>query len=151
MDLEGEFVIISHVEGVKSEVQQKLKRAAEIIRGMMESNAKLHITKAVYDTPETWYRRTGLLRNSITAQVTEDKGDTCIVVGTDVEYAPYVELGTGQYAKGGDGRKTPWAYTGSDGNVHHTFGMHPRPYLRPAVEDHANQYKAVIENELRNL
>ena len=64
---------------------------------------------------------TGNLRNSITHfQQGEDE-----YVATNVHYAPYVELGTRRM-------KTP------------------RPYLKPAAEDHAAEYKAVLENELRN-
>ena len=141
------YRIISHVAEVKAALETQLARAAEICRGTMESHAKLNITRRVYDTPETWYVRTGLLRNSITAQVAKDGDDTVVVVGTNVNYAPYVELGTGRYAKDG-GRQTPWMYMGSDGRMHRTSGMHPRPYLRPAVEDHAEEYMRIIEREL---
>ena len=143
------YRVISHVAEVKAALREQIARAAEVCRGTMESHAKQEITKGVYDTPETWYRRTGLLRNSITAQVAEDDGDTCVVVGTNVEYAPYVELGTGVYASDGGGRSTPWAYIGSDGQRHVTVGMRPRPYLRPAVEDNAEEYKRIISTELR--
>ena len=142
------YRVISHVAEVKAALREQLAHAAEICRGTMESHAKLNITHGVYDTPETWYRRTGLLRNSITAQVAEDDGDTCVVVGTNVEYAPYVELGTGVYASDGGGRSTPWAYIGSDGKRHVTSGMVPRPYLRPAVEDNAQEYMRIIRQEL---
>lgn len=42
---------------------------------------------------------TGNLRNSITHQV--DDGESTVYIGTNVEYAPYVELGTGRYTEGG--------------------------------------------------
>ena len=143
-------IVVSHVGEYRQALEQTIDRAAEIIRGMMESNAKQEITEAVYDTPETWYRRTGLLRNSITAQTAKDGDDTCVVVGTNVNYAPYVELGTGIYATGGSrAHRLPWWYMGSDGQMHRTFGTAARPYLRPAVEDYARQYKNVLESELR--
>lgn len=61
-------------------------RAIEIIGGMMEANAKKEVTKAVYDTPQGWYRRTGALRNSITHRVESDGGS--VIVGSNLEYAP---------------------------------------------------------------
>jgi len=62
---------------------------------------------------------TGNLRNSITHfQKDEDE-----YIGTNVEYAPFVELGTRR--------------------------MSARPYLRPAAQDHADEYKAIFEAELR--
>ena len=38
---------------------------------------------------------TGNLRNSISHQV--DEAESAVYIGTNVEYAPYVELGTGKY------------------------------------------------------
>lgn len=44
---------------------------------------------------------TGNLRSSITHEVEGNEG----VVGTNVEYAPYVEFGTGLFSSQGDGRQ----------------------------------------------
>lgn len=41
---------------------------------------------------------TGNLRNSITHQV--DDGESAVYIGSNVEYATYVELGTGQIRRG---------------------------------------------------
>ena len=68
----------------------------------------------------------------------------------NMEYGPYVELGTGIYAEGGGGRPTPWVYQDSEGNWHHTRGQEPQPYLRPAVKDHAQTYRNILEDELKN-
>lgn len=43
---------------------------------------------------------TGALRNSITYEVMGNEG----IVGTNLEYAPYVEFGTGLFSSQGDGR-----------------------------------------------
>lgn len=48
----------------------------------------------------------GQLRNSITHEIDNNDG----YVGTNLEYAPYVEFGTGLFSKEGNGRKTPWSY-----------------------------------------
>lgn len=50
----------------------------------------------------------GRLRNSIAHTVEEESGAYTAMIGSAVEYAPYVELGTGQYYPGG--RPTPWIY-----------------------------------------
>lgn len=65
---------------------------------------------------------TGNLRNSITHEV--DDGEPAAYIGTNVEYAPYVCLGT----------------------IH----MKAQPFLKPAVADHASEYRKIIENELKN-
>ena len=91
---------------------------------------------------------TGALRNSISHAV--DDGEPAAYVGTNSEYAPYVELGTGTYAEGGGGRPTPWVYQDVKGDWHMTHGQRAQPYLKPAVADHAQQYRDIIEGELKN-
>ena len=63
---------------------------------------------------------TGRLRNSITHAL---EGDRAVLIGTDVEYGRYVELGTTR--------------------------SKAQPYLRPAAEGHASQYRSIVEDELR--
>lgn len=89
---------------------------------------------------------TGNLRNSITHQVDDHE----VYIGTSSEYAAYVELGTGKYAKGGGGRPTPWVYQDAKGDWHKTEGQRAQPYLKPAIADHAQTYKNIIEDELKN-
>lgn len=63
---------------------------------------------------------TGNLRGSITHEV--DTGEKAVYIGTNVEYAPYVELGTS--------RQTA------------------QPFLKPAATEHGDQYRQVLENAL---
>lgn len=88
---------------------------------------------------------TGNLRNSITHTVDED--EPAAYIGTNNEYAAYVELGTGKYVSGG--RPTPWVYQDEKGNWHRTNGQKAQPYLKPAIADHANAYRKIIEDELK--
>lgn len=91
---------------------------------------------------------TGNLRNSITHVV--DKEEPAVYIGTNSEYGPYVELGTGIYAEGGGGRPTPWVYQDANGNWHYTRGNKAQPFLKPAAADHAAQYRDILESELKN-
>lgn len=88
---------------------------------------------------------TGNLRNSITHQVQSE--ETTAYIGTNSEYAAYVELGTGKYYPGG--RPTPWVYQDAKGNWHMTHGQRAQPYLKPAVADHVSTYKTIIHDELK--
>ena len=88
---------------------------------------------------------TGNLRNSITHTVDEE--EPAAYIGSNAEYAAYVELGTGKYISGG--RPTPWVYQDEKGNWHRTHGQKAQPYLKPAVSDHANTYRKIIEDELK--
>ena len=91
---------------------------------------------------------TGNLRNSITHKV--DTSEPAAYIGTNNEYAVYVELGTGEYAEGGGGRPTPWVYQDDKGNWHHTHGQRAQPFLRPALADHKKTYKNILEDELKH-
>lgn len=63
---------------------------------------------------------TGRLRSSITHMT--KPSDNAVYVGTNVEYGPYVELGT----------------------VH----MEARPFLKPAAADHADAYRAILRRHM---
>lgn len=105
------FIFHSNAKQVTDAVDAAVSRALEICGGKAESYAKM---LCPVDT--------GNLRNSITHQRTGPKEE---VIGSNVEYAPYVELGTKK--------------------------MKSRPFLRPAAENHAAEYKAIIENELAKI
>lgn len=89
---------------------------------------------------------TGNLRNSISHKVAED--EPAAYIGTNTEYAAYVELGTGKYYPGG--RPTPWVYQDANGSWHWTAGNKAQPFLKPAVANHARTYRSIIEDGLKN-
>ena len=82
------------------------------------------------------------LKNSITHAVIEETA----YIGTVVEYAPYVEMGTGKYTPGG--RQDPWVYQDDEGNWHRTEGVKARPFMKPAVANHQNEYIHIMKEEL---
>ena len=87
----------------------------------------------------------GDLRRSITHTVVTEGEEVKGKVYTPLEYAPYVEYGTGLFAEGGNGRQdVPWCYRDEKtGEFVYTSGQHPIPYLRPALED--NRLKVIEE------
>lgn len=91
--------------------------------------------------------KTSRLKNSITHKV--DKAEPAAYIGTNVEYAPYVEFGTGSESSTGGGTpKTKWGYMGDDGKYHVGKPMKPQPFLKPAVADHVGTYRNIIKDEL---
>lgn len=68
---------------------------------------------------------TGRLRNSITHQV--QSGEKAVYIGTNVEYAVYVEL--------------------NDKAKHTTGQAH---FLRDAARNHGDNYRMIIKGELQN-
>lgn len=101
-------IFTGHADEIISELNDRIDAGMEIIG----SAAAQH---AVDLTPV----RTGNLRRSI-----ENKpvGNHSQEIGTDVEYAVYVELGT---------RK-----------------MRAQPYLRPAAENHKSEYVEILRNAI---
>ncbi len=126
--------IVDNSEKVKEELQAACLRALERCGMVAEGLAKKQVPVD-----------TGNLRNSITHQVESD--EPAVYIGSNSEYAAYVELGTGKYYPGG--RQTPWVYQDAKGNWHLTHGQRAKPYLKPAVADHVAEYRGIIEQELK--
>lgn len=129
----------------EKEVQDALKTGLRMVGMKAESYAK---SLAPVDT--------GLLRNSITFAIggelthiaeyadnqgenresygssapADEKGTITLYVGTNVHYAPYQELG------------------------HRTVNgewVDPQPFLRPALENHSEEYKQIIIGALNTI
>lgn len=122
-----------------------LKAKEEDIEKALETIGKVAVRYAKELCPVD----TGNLRNSISHEV--DMSDNSVAIGTNIKYAPYVEFGIGKFAEGGDGRPTPWAYQDpKTGEWIWTHGSKPQPYLRPAIDNHLQEYKDFIKQELQS-
>ena len=88
---------------------------------------------------------TGALRRSITSEVTDEDGAIIGTIFTPLEYAPYVEYGTGLFAESGKGRQTPWSYQDDEGNWHTTRGQKPQPFMRPALDENREKIVRLIK------
>ncbi len=142
---------------LRRQILDRLEIAGEFVEG--QAKLKLRNQKAVDE---------GTLMGSINYKV--NKKDLSVTIGTRVEYAPYVEFGTGEFAESGNGRKGGWFYVTDrkhdkglfireteDGKfLYFTKGMKPRPFLKPALEENkpeikriltGNGFKAIIEDE----
>ena len=104
-----DYELKDNSEEVKSTMTGALARALEKIGLVAEGYAK---RLCPVDT--------GRLRNSITHA---DDGEA-EYIGTNVEYAPYVELGTSR--------------------------TRAQPYLKPAVVNHSDEYKKIVEAEMQD-
>lgn len=92
---------------------------------------------------------TGRLRDSVDYRV--DRQELVGYVGTNCEYAIYVEFGTGEFAEKNNGRKGGWVYTTPDGKTYFTYGQPPRPYLRPAFRKNKKQIQKILEDYMKLL
>ena len=125
-----------------AELTRAKARTMEIIGLKAEGYAKkLCPVGTVESTGKKGYRG-GTLRNSITHTVDGD----VLSVGSNVEYAPYVELGTGPHFEPPPDWET---FTSKRGSGVGRGYVKPRRYLQPAIEEHKDEYKTIAENELK--
>ena len=87
--------------------------------------------------------QTARLRNSIDHRVDEE--ELTGYVGSNVDYAVYVEFGTGEFAENGQGRKGGWVYQDPSGEWFFTWGQEPQPYLRPAFRQNKGRIEALAK------
>lgn len=123
-------------------VKRELERAA--IRGLIKASLLVE-GQAVLLAPVD----KGGLRDSIGYKV--DESELVAYVGTNCEYAIYVEFGTGEFAENGNGRKGGWVYKTPSGEVRFTYGMPPQPYLRPAFRRNQKAIRDILADCLREL
>lgn len=114
--------------GIKAEGYAKLEltRSEAVDTGRLR-NSITHSTKAnTADFAYKWRKSSKGRGTPAGAGMTTSHGgeeDATVYLGTNVEYAPYVEFGTSK--------------------------MEARPYLKPAFNDHLSEYKNMIFNELK--
>ena len=131
---DAEFDIVDNSQIFVAEMIKKKAKALEMVGLVAEGYAK---RLCAVDT--------GRLRNSITHATKQNLGPTnytdnngtpysdavakttpesdAVYIGTNVEYAPYVEIGTVRTAA--------------------------QPYLRPAAADHMDQYRSIIKRVMK--
>lgn len=114
----------SYASEILAEMAQAKTRALEIIGGTAEGYAKQKCPV-----------REGRLRGSIThTRISEDTES----IGTDVEYAAPVELGHNQQ---------PGRYVPAIGKRLVASHVAARPFLKPALDDHVEEYVRIAKTE----
>lgn len=92
----------------------------------------------------------GELRRSITSEVKSSNDELEGVVYTPLEYAPYVEFGTGLFAEEGGRTDVPWCYQDDEGEWHTTSGQKPQPFMRPALYENRETIIETLKGGLVN-
>lgn len=137
---------MSEIQGLEDIIQRidniadtdKIKAAMGKCCALVERTAK-----------QTAPKDTGALRNSITSEVQSDGWDVVGVVYSPLEYAPYIEYGTGLFAEE-NGRRTPWSYEDEEtGERIFTRGQKPQPYLRPALFENKEKITKILEESVK--
>lgn len=133
----------NNIPDVLESLKGDVERALTMIGIKAEKYAKALCPVGTPESTGIKGYRGGTLRNSITFEVQDDS----LVVGSNVEYAPYVELGTGP-------NFTPppdWIEISTPpGSGVGSGYVRPRKFLQPAIIDHISEYGDIIENELKS-
>lgn len=82
--------------------------------------------------------QTGNLKGSMESEVNQQ--EKAVYIGTAVEYAPYVEFGHHQEV----GRYVP-----AIGKRLVKEFVPAQPFLKPAIQNHLDEYKNILETELK--
>lgn len=120
------------------------KMHSEIIAAFHEASGEV-MEQAASNTPV----KTGQLKNNWSYKVDENKLESTI--GNPLEYALWVEFGTGEYALEGNGRKGGWGYEDEDGNSYFTMGQRPKRMLHNAFITKQHVVRQAFERRLKNL
>lgn len=137
IEIRGLEAILERLDNVAD--PQQMASAMGMACALVERSAK---TKAPKDT--------GALRQSITSKVDVSPEGVQGVVFTPLEYAPYIEYGTGLFAENGGRSDVPWHYQDDEGNWHSTSGQKPQPYMRPALYENREEIKRILSGGIDN-
>ena len=121
------ITVMVNPEG-RDKVKEALRRGIKMVGMQAESYAK-----------DLCPVKTGNLRNSISHAIRDEGGTVELGVGSNVEYAPYVELGHYQQ---------PGRYVPAIGKRLVADYVPAKPFLRPAIENHAAEYNEILIGEL---
>lgn len=133
--IEGASRIVKRLEDIKNlkNLEENVGKAAALV----EAEAK---KKAPKDSGE--------LRRSITSKVEKGQDKIEGIVYSPLEYAPYVEFGTGLFAESGGRKDVPWFFKDEEGNWWMTSGQHPQPYMRPALNENRDKIIKIVKEGL---
>ena len=90
---------------------------------------------------------TGQTKNSWQYEVDESAGEA--IIGNPLENAIWEEFGTGEYALGGNGRKSGWSYRDQEGKWHYTVGKNPSRAFHKAFTEGKAIVQRIINEAIR--
>ncbi|WFA10334.1 HK97-gp10 family putative phage morphogenesis protein [Tissierella sp. Yu-01] len=135
MSLEGFDILIKKLDRIGKDSPKAVAKAVKEATKKVQGDAK---DLAPVDK--------GQLRNSIQGTVQEKDGEIVGIVSTNLEYAPYVEFGTGQR---GEGSPSPPKYGGDLSYREDWSGMAAQPYMYPALRQNEEYIKETIAASIK--
>jgi hypothetical protein len=125
---------------VKKAIDGRVETVLEECAGELESQVKRN---SRVDTGKT--------KNSFRHRVSFMSGQHEATIGSSDENSIWEELGTGEYALHGDGRKGGWYYVDAKGEGHFTHGKKPSRAFWKAYTSMKSKIISRIQNSLKGL
>lgn len=132
--------------GYESSISEKIKKIEHTVtKALIAAGTEIrNEAKAICPADN------GILRKDINYDI-DTKGEK-VLIGNTLQYAIYVNKGTGIHAEDGNGRKTPWTYySKSKKKFYTTEGQKPNPYLKKALKKSNKKVISITRNILKEL
>lgn len=110
------------LESVGLQAEGYAKDACPVDTGLLRNSITFALSGGNAHTSE--YQDAGRNQYGYYSGTAPESDNPCVYIGTNVEYAPYIELGTVKSAA--------------------------QPFLKPAAADHKDQYKQIISETIKN-
>lgn len=127
-----------------NDMSEEVKAAAkeQLLLALVHIGMKMH-EMAVKLVPV----KTSALKNSIAFKVEPD--EQAVYIGSNSEYASYVELGTGEYSEVGGTPEKRWVYKDElTGETRIGVPQKPRHFIKPAVANQIDTFKEILKDYL---
>lgn len=136
LGIEGLDILLAKLEMLGGNTEEALQSGVDKAARRVKRDAKLLAPVAEING--------GRLRNSIQHKIEKFQGNIVGIVYTNVEYAPYVEFGTGQRGESSQILKPEGiSYR------HDWRGQPPVPFLYPALIQNQENIKKDVTNEVK--
>ena len=156
----GGVKIEDNTKEVKKAMEAACLRALEIIGERAESRAAENCSPVGANGNHFPADLISEIRNSLSHSV--DARKKTVTIGTSRNIGAFAELGTGKLydppkekwietavQKGPHSGLDHWWFRDKDGNWEMGLPIPASPYLRPAIADHLDEYRDIIETELK--
>jgi len=127
----------SNIKKVNKQLDDWQSDVLKVVGKYVEGEAKLRCPVGHYTG--------GMVGGNLNSSINYKTLKKSVIIGSNVEYAIFVEKGTGKFNTENKGRKTPWKYKDEFGFWHITSGMKAQPFLTPAVEENMGKIKSIVK------
>jgi HK97 gp10 family phage protein len=147
VDIQGVDELIADFKGYEKEVEKAVKQSVSEVANIVVKDAKERLKSGLQQNPK--HVRTSRLLSSIMRKRELEKDQFEAVVGTDVEYAPYIEFGTGDLVEIPEGAESVAALYKGKGI--RKVNIKAVSFLNYAAQKNAKKFVEFLEKNLNKI